>query len=367
MTNRVLKTYNGDEAYVFFSYAHANSEKVLPIIEQLDKANYRLWYDNGIEAGANWVEVVASHLLNSKTVIFFISGEFLKSQNCIREVNYAVAERKQMYCIFLDDSKLPKDMAMQLSTTDKYPAADRDPKETAQNIIDYIGTEYLGDGISGYVAERKKKKSVNIWQVLSVIFALLFLGISIFTAGYFNNWWSSAGIHTDTIDNENGEIEITEFKDSVARNVLLKAYTGESLYLYGDYMLSDSEAIRYKDSKWLINDTEIEKGTFNDLDLIKDKTGLMYLAVVNQDIKDFSPLSNLNRLVFLDVSGNPVEDISFIKDLNDIQILKIVDTDIKDYSVLTELNNLKSIYITLDMYEEVSSVIDGSTVDIIVR
>lgn len=367
MANKILKTYNGNDAYIFFSYAHANSNKVLPIIEELDKANYRLWYDNGIEVGANWVEVVANHLLNSKIVVFFISKEFLKSQNCIREVNYAVAERKQMYCIFLDDSKLPEDMAMQLSTIDKYYALDKDINEIASNIINYIGKEYLGDGISGYEVDTKKKDSKNIWRILSIIFAVLFLGISIFTFGYFNNWWSNAGMHTNTIDNENGEIEITEFKDNVARNVLLKAYTGESLYLYGDYMVSSSEAIRYKDSKWLINDKEIEKGTFNNLDLINDKTDLLYLAIVNEDIQDFSSLSNLNKLIFLDISGNPVNDISFLGSLNSIQVLKIIDTNIEDYSILTKLNNLKSIYITLDMYEEVSSLIDPSLIDIIVR
>lgn len=367
MTDKILKTYNGKEAYVFFSYAHANSNSVLPIIEQLDKANYRLWYDNGIEVGANWVEVVANHLLNSKIVILFISKEFLKSQNCIREVNYAVAERKQMYCVFLDDSTLPQDMAMQLSTIDKYYAINKDPNEIAQNIITYVGNEYLGDGISGYEVDNQKKDSKNIWRILSIIFAILFLSISIFTIGYFNNWWSNAGMHTDTINNDTGEIEITEFKDNVARNVLLKAYNGQSLYLFGDYMLSSSEAIRYKDGKWLIDNKVIEKGTFNSLDLISDKTDLLYLAIVNQDIKDFSSLTSLNKLVFLDISGNPIEDLSFIEELTDIQILKIIDTNIKDYSVLTKLNNLKSIYITMDMYEEVSSIIDASVIDIIVR
>ena len=367
MANKILRTYNGNKAYVFFSYAHANSNKVLPIIEQLDKANYRLWYDNGIEVGANWVEVVANHLLKSKIVIFFISKEFLKSQNCIREVNYAVAERKQMYCIFLDDSKLPEDMAMQLSTADKYYAQNDDINTIATNIINKLGEEYLGDGVTGYEVDTKKKDSKNIWRILSIIFAVLFLGITIFTIGYFNNWWSNAGMKTNTIENGNSEIEITEFKDNVSRNVLLKAYTGESLYLYGDYMISSSEVIRFKDGKWLINDKEIEKGSFNSLDLITSKTDLLYLAIVNQDIKDFSSLATLNKLVFLDISGNPVEDLSFVEKLSNLQILKIIDTNISDFSILSKLNNLKSLYINYENYEAVASLIDTSLIDIIVR
>ena len=170
-----IKTYSGKEPYVFFSYAHANSDRVLPVIEILDQKDYRLWYDAGIQAGSNWPEIVASHLLNSRMVLFFISERFLKSQNCSREVNYAVAEKKDMYCIFLEDVKLPEDMAMQLSVVDKLCAWDLDEKQIAQKIIEKIGNEYLGDGITGYETAEKKNASVNIWRIISIIFVSLFL------------------------------------------------------------------------------------------------------------------------------------------------------------------------------------------------
>ena len=42
--------YNGNEPYIFISYAHKDSDKVLPIIRELQSRGYRVWYDAGIEA-----------------------------------------------------------------------------------------------------------------------------------------------------------------------------------------------------------------------------------------------------------------------------------------------------------------------------
>lgn len=44
------KAYEGAEPYCFVSYAHINSDRVYPIVEQLMQRGIRLWYDDGIEA-----------------------------------------------------------------------------------------------------------------------------------------------------------------------------------------------------------------------------------------------------------------------------------------------------------------------------
>ena len=41
--------YEGNENYIFVSYAHKDSDRVIPIIEELDAAGFRIWYDSGIE------------------------------------------------------------------------------------------------------------------------------------------------------------------------------------------------------------------------------------------------------------------------------------------------------------------------------
>ena len=50
------KRYEGAEPYVFISYSHADSERVLAIVKAMEKRGYRVWYDAGINAGQQWTE-----------------------------------------------------------------------------------------------------------------------------------------------------------------------------------------------------------------------------------------------------------------------------------------------------------------------
>ena len=45
--------YSGDEPYLFISYAHKDSERVLPVILSLQEKGFRVWYDEGIEVGSH--------------------------------------------------------------------------------------------------------------------------------------------------------------------------------------------------------------------------------------------------------------------------------------------------------------------------
>lgn len=360
------KTYNGNEPYLFISYAHRDSDKVLPFIEELDKANFRLWYDAGINVGANWPEVVASHLLNSEKVIFFISKAFLDSQNCLREINYAVSERKEMLCVLMDDIKLPEDMAMQLSTVKKINMTTL--KNTSEKIEEELDQSFIGDGISGYEQINRDRSSANIWRIVSIVFASLFLISAIFIFGYFNNWFSFAGVKTtSTSDTSGKQIEISEFKDSLSRDIMLKAYDGASLYFCGNYMVSDPEAIIYKDGKWYAGDNEASSSDFSDLDVLTSKDKIEYLALVNENITDASKLSSMNQLIYLDLSGNKLNDLSFLKDLNKLQILKLIDADIKDLSIINDLKDLKYLYISYDVLEDALKYIDTSKIDLVVK
>ena len=51
--------YKGDEPYVFISYAHDDSNLIYPIIGELQKKGLRVWYDEGIEVGTHWDEIIS--------------------------------------------------------------------------------------------------------------------------------------------------------------------------------------------------------------------------------------------------------------------------------------------------------------------
>ena len=110
------RAYEGNEPFIFVSYAHKDSDRVLPIISALQDRGFRVWYDAGIEAGTEWPEYIAEHLDGCTVFLAFISEAALASQNCRREINFAIELMKEQLAIYLEDVKLSLGMRMQLGT-----------------------------------------------------------------------------------------------------------------------------------------------------------------------------------------------------------------------------------------------------------
>ena len=372
--NRQYRTYSGTDPYAFISYAHADADRVLPMIGVLDDERIRLWYDAGIQAGTTWPEVVASHLLHAGTVVFFLSAQFLRSQNCIREVHYAVSERKSMICVYLEPLTLTNDLAMQFSTATVIHAENASPEAVADQLNALLGPAYLGDGVTGYTAGRIDSKKRNVWRVVSIVFAAFFLLTVLFVVGYFADWFPFLGAKTVIAEVPVGEsgveaeaVEITVFKDSFSRDLLLRGYADASLYLCGNTMVSDPSAIRYADGVWTVESEEVEAGTSNVLELVVQKGSISYLALVDQGVRSFDALSAMPQLVYLDISGNPAEDLAFLQSLPALKTLKLIDVPAADYSVLRTLPALETVYVDFASASAVLDALEGCAVDVIVK
>ena len=61
--------YQGDEPYVFVSYAHKDAAMVYEEITRLHEAGCKIWYDEGIEASNEWPEEIAN------AALFLLSDE----------------------------------------------------------------------------------------------------------------------------------------------------------------------------------------------------------------------------------------------------------------------------------------------------
>ena len=77
-----LQAYEGQEPFVFVSYAHKDTDKVMGVLTELDRRGYRIWYDDGIVPGSEWPENIAEHLTDSAMVLAFISQNSIDSPNC---------------------------------------------------------------------------------------------------------------------------------------------------------------------------------------------------------------------------------------------------------------------------------------------
>lgn len=114
---RKIGVYSGVEPYIFISYSHKDSAIVLPIVEQLDKMGFRVWFDEGIEVGSEWPQFIAEHIKKCEIVLNFISKNYEESLNCRSEITFALDLKKRFLSVYLiDDLNLLSDgLRMQLS------------------------------------------------------------------------------------------------------------------------------------------------------------------------------------------------------------------------------------------------------------
>lgn len=106
--------YKGSKPYIFVSYAHKDSQTVVPILDAMQKKGYRIWFDQGIEAGTEWSNNIAAHLEDCSVFVVFASHNSVKSENCLDEIAFAKSHQKPSLLIFLqEDVVLPKGTEMQ--------------------------------------------------------------------------------------------------------------------------------------------------------------------------------------------------------------------------------------------------------------
>lgn len=113
--DKPFAAYEGDEAYFFVSYSHQDDESVFPEMAWLREAGINLWYDEGIHIGSVWRRALAQALDGSCGLIFLCTAQSSQSDNCLKEINFALDRHKDVFVVQLDDSPLPMDLQLSLS------------------------------------------------------------------------------------------------------------------------------------------------------------------------------------------------------------------------------------------------------------
>lgn len=129
--------YEGSEPYIFISYAHKDTDRVLPILDKLSKKGFRIWYDAGIEAGTEWPDYIAEHLEKASCFLSFLSESALASKNCRQEINYAMDLDIPMMIVHLEPLTLTGGLRMRLGLVQaifyhRHPSLDSFAEELAK-------------------------------------------------------------------------------------------------------------------------------------------------------------------------------------------------------------------------------------------
>ena len=110
-----VRPYAGEQKYIYVAYSLKDKRFVYPVIEQLAKDGYRVWYDDGLIYGADTATDLADKIARSHVIIAFFSDNTADSYPFKREINYAILKKKEIIAVMLDEVHLSPGMEMQMS------------------------------------------------------------------------------------------------------------------------------------------------------------------------------------------------------------------------------------------------------------
>ena len=116
ITKKPFEAYVGDEPYIFVSYAHRDADRVYPILQRLHDMGYRIWYDEGIDPGNEWLSDIADALFQCSQFVVMISENAVRSINVKKEVFSVVRKADIPFLpIFIEETSLPRDWDVNIS------------------------------------------------------------------------------------------------------------------------------------------------------------------------------------------------------------------------------------------------------------
>lgn len=87
-----------------------------PQITWLQGRGCHVWYDEGIRAGSDWTEALASSIERSSGLLFFCSPASATSKHCVAEISYAIDNDLPVLVIYLEETSLSGGMKLRVNT-----------------------------------------------------------------------------------------------------------------------------------------------------------------------------------------------------------------------------------------------------------
>lgn len=370
--------YEGTKPYAFVSYAHKDSEKVYPVIEALEEKGYRIWYDDGIAPGSEWPENIATHLAASSIVLVFVSPMSIASDNCRREVTFALSKKKPILSIVLEPTEMSPGMEMQLSAqqsvlkynyqndSDFYnkvfscdnldcclESEDEDGKKKIEPISEEPekpteDVELVEETVDDKKRGKKEKRKTNkkLFPILGGVAACI---VAVIISIVVVVLTSTVRITDVTTANkkDTGLSLFDEVIDADAVKAINKLKALEQIEFYNCTF-----------EEGVISELELHDSVHNvlfsschgieNLDFLKGQN-LSYVTLSNSGITDEMlkalDFSICDELYVVDVSGNPdITDLSLLKDnCDNLEKLYFNGTNVSDLSMCSFAPQLKSI------------------------
>lgn len=108
------QAYDGNDPFIFISYAHGDVEPVAAELLRITEQGFNVWFDEGIHAGTAWRDELADRILACNRFLFYASPKSVISRNCLKEVHFALDSNKPIIVVHLEDTPMPPGLRLAL-------------------------------------------------------------------------------------------------------------------------------------------------------------------------------------------------------------------------------------------------------------
>ena len=98
-----VRSYLGNEPYIFVSYARKDWNKIAPFIAALQE-HYNVWFDEGLHYAKEWQDEITDRIENCAAFIYFVTEKSLLSNNCKNEIRWAEKNDRPFLNILVEES-----------------------------------------------------------------------------------------------------------------------------------------------------------------------------------------------------------------------------------------------------------------------
>ena len=339
---------------MFISYAHANAPAVMQVAEELSAQGFRIWYDEGIEVGSEWPEYIASHLAGSGLMLAFMSNAYMRSDNCRREMHFALTKKIPVVTVFLEDTVMTPGMEMQIGSLFalmKYTMRD-------EVFYEKLNVE------SRRRRKRKVRRTVTALLLLAILIAAGVLGLIGWKTGFLQQFAllrEQAEITPLAPDTE------AAFSSPVLEKIA-RDYCGKS---DGTLRVGDLAALR----ELHLSGEEIGGETLRELRFFPDLQALTLEDAPLHSLEALSPcgietlgrrigslegIGNLPHLQELRVEGCPLRELGDLGRCLELRTLSLLGGNLHDISALRPLRRLAQVELSGCTLSELRPVLRNS-------